>query len=713
MKTMMKCLVMVLLVGTVSTRLMAQWVQTYLPGDGVRVLKLAVSETGLFADTGGDLYRYTFGGNRWTNIGYGSYPEFIVVKDSMIFRGSLTMGLSRSTDNGNNWSNINTNLPADKCIRCMVRYKNTLLVGTNFGVYFSNDNGITWSRNANYGLTNQIVMSLVIISNEIGNTNLFATTAGSVYRSSDLGYSWNDLNSGIESNSVKKILAAVPDGYGGTILYAWKSGVIQYSTNNGISWTKCSNSPTDLRAFTASDTLLFAAYGGVLYSASVRDNSWKPVSHNFQYIDCLAIRGTDLFAGSDNGVFLSTNNGATWNPMNNGFNPDPTAKAFAANTNGLFVGTNAGVFSSSDGGNSWTKTTLGSIEITTMMTTGDTLFAGTHAGIFRTSTNGTHWTFSELSGVTALAAATDKSNSSIIFAGRDWYVDRDAFSSGAICRSTDNGISWTKTALESVYVTSIAVSKNTEGENSLFASTSDGIFLSTDYGERWTLLDSSLTNITSLVTIPNGSGGMDIFAGGVGDFQHFLSGGIYRFTNNGKEWMKTTLATINGHSFAYTEKYIFAGTSSGIFLSTDNGNSWSSQNSGLINGDIGPLLVSHSNLFVGIGSNGVWQRPISEMIPTYVGPLSAQLPVTFSLEQNFPNPFNPTTTIRYVLPSSANVKLSVYDLLGREIATLVNEEQSAGWKEVAWNAIGQSSGIYFYKLTAGNFVEVKKMSMLK
>ncbi|MFA5834676.1 MAG: T9SS type A sorting domain-containing protein [Bacteroidota bacterium] len=92
---------------------------------------------------------------------------------------------------------------------------------------------------------------------------------------------------------------------------------------------------------------------------------------------------------------------------------------------------------------------------------------------------------------------------------------------------------------------------------------------------------------------------------------------------------------------------------------------------------------------------------------------TTQLPAVFVLEQNFPNPFNPSTTISYSLPSSANVKLVVFDLLGREIATLVNEEQSAGWKEVEWNATNVSSGIYFYKLTAGSFIGVKKMLVVK
>lgn len=78
------------------------------------------------------------------------------------------------------------------------------------------------------------------------------------------------------------------------------------------------------------------------------------------------------------------------------------------------------------------------------------------------------------------------------------------------------------------------------------------------------------------------------------------------------------------------------------------------------------------------------------------------LPIVFELSQNFPNPFNPSTTIRYALPSSAHVNLTIHDILGREITTLVNEKQSAGWKEVEWNARNVSSGMYFYKLTANN-----------
>jgi hypothetical protein len=85
----------------------------------------------------------------------------------------------------------------------------------------------------------------------------------------------------------------------------------------------------------------------------------------------------------------------------------------------------------------------------------------------------------------------------------------------------------------------------------------------------------------------------------------------------------------------------------------------------------------------------------------------------FSLSQNYPNPFNPSTVISYRLPVIGFVTLKVYDILGREVVTLVNEEKSIGIYEVEFNATGFPSGIYFYKLQAGPFTETKKMILLK
>jgi hypothetical protein len=91
----------------------------------------------------------------------------------------------------------------------------------------------------------------------------------------------------------------------------------------------------------------------------------------------------------------------------------------------------------------------------------------------------------------------------------------------------------------------------------------------------------------------------------------------------------------------------------------------------------------------------------------------AEQPTTFLLEQNFPNPFNPTTTIRFQVPNDGHVSLKVFDMLGREVATLVNEVRDAGLYEAVFDATNLSSGMYFYKLESGSFVQAKKMIIMK
>ena len=93
--------------------------------------------------------------------------------------------------------------------------------------------------------------------------------------------------------------------------------------------------------------------------------------------------------------------------------------------------------------------------------------------------------------------------------------------------------------------------------------------------------------------------------------------------------------------------------------------------------------------------------------------IETSAPTEYVLEQNFPNPFNPLTVIRYALPENASVSLMIYDILGREVAELVNGEVGAGYHEVRFDGSKLSSGMYFYKLTAGNFTQINKMLLLK
>ena len=88
-------------------------------------------------------------------------------------------------------------------------------------------------------------------------------------------------------------------------------------------------------------------------------------------------------------------------------------------------------------------------------------------------------------------------------------------------------------------------------------------------------------------------------------------------------------------------------------------------------------------------------------------------PLSFRLEQNFPNPFNPTTSIKYQIPNTKHVTLKVFNMIGQEVATVVDEDQESGYKSVQFDGGGLSSGVYFYQLTAGDFIQTKRLLLLK
>jgi photosystem II stability/assembly factor-like uncharacterized protein len=148
----------------------------------------------------------------------------------------------------------------------------------------------------------------------------------------------------------------------------------------------------------------------------------------------------------------------------------------------------------------------------------------------------------------------------------------------------------------------------------------------------------------------------------------------------------------------------------GVILETfDGGNEWSVQVEGLVaplNGldfkDGSGWAVGDNGLVLKIdGVTGVKENPV------------AISPNTFSLSQNYPNPFNPTTKIKYTISQQSYVTLKVYDVLGNEVTTLVNEEKPAGIYELTWSTENLSSGVYFYQLHAQNFSETKKMILLR
>ncbi|MBQ33450.1 MAG: hypothetical protein CMG32_01110 [Candidatus Marinimicrobia bacterium] len=127
------------------------------------------------------------------------------------------------------------------------------------------------------------------------------------------------------------------------------------------------------------------------------------------------------------------------------------------------------------------------------------------------------------------------------------------------------------------------------------------------------------------------------------------------------------------------------------------------------------ILISESDKEYTIEGSGEITIPSEE---TFTLERKAIIPIAYTLHQNYPNPFNPITSLRYDLPEQAQVMLTVYDLMGREVTQLVNTVQEAGFRSVQWNATDThgkpvSAGVYLYQIRAGEFVQTKKMVLLK
>ena len=116
------------------------------------------------------------------------------------------------------------------------------------------------------------------------------------------------------------------------------------------------------------------------------------------------------------------------------------------------------------------------------------------------------------------------------------------------------------------------------------------------------------------------------------------------------------------------------------------------------------------------GKNLFWRDTITFFLHKDLSGLdeeSVSKPTTFKLKQNYPNPFNPTTIINYELPITNDVDLSIYNLLGQKVANLISETKSAGSYQIEWDASGFASGVYYYRIEAGKFVDVKKMVLIR
>jgi hypothetical protein len=142
------------------------------------------------------------------------------------------------------------------------------------------------------------------------------------------------------------------------------------------------------------------------------------------------------------------------------------------------------------------------------------------------------------------------------------------------------------------------------------------------------------------------------------------------------------------------------------------GNTWEYLNEGIHSNAIiiWNIIDSDGYLYASAGGLGLYK---SNQIVTSVNDQVPNVNISFKLEQNYPNPFNATTNIKYTIPQSGRVTLTVYDLMGSEIAKLLDRYQEAGSYDVIFQPKDLASGIYFYTLTTGNFTATKKLILLK
>jgi photosystem II stability/assembly factor-like uncharacterized protein len=193
---------------------------------------------------------------------------------------------------------------------------------------------------------------------------------------------------------------------------------------------------------------------------------------------------------------------------------------------------------------------------------------------------------------------------------------------------------------------------------------------------------------------------------------------LFRTINGGENWTKLSLLTNTWHHDiefipSHPERVWFTDYDH-LFYSADTGNTWQevkitedileARNIEFLNDTIGFILCDDGKFFATENNGG---------IITSVETKENNIVNDYKLYQNYPNPFNPTTKISYQVPTSGNVKVTVYDLLGNEVAELVNENKNIGNYEVEFKANNLSSGVYFYQITAGNFIQSKKMILLR
>jgi photosystem II stability/assembly factor-like uncharacterized protein len=707
----------------------------------------------LFAGTKNGLFHSTDNGATWNAAGTGPESITSIAYNSFGMFASNNANVFRSADRGLSWSVVDSSGYFGK-IYSLAGVGAVLYVGSDSGIFISSDNGNNWRKSDTTRAT--AITARVAPS---GDTTVLAL-GGSVKRSTDNGVTWTIALPGgwvfVPPRSyVNRPLSSLA-ARDSTIL-AGSFGKIFQSVDDGDTWSESSPLPgpagmkldllVTLVAVDGSD--IYASTGPNLFRSTDRGMAWESASRalpvgefpNDSLIHMLTPHNKVMFAATEGGVFSSTDHGTSWTARSNGL--DASAPfGLAASGQHVFAALGSGysLARSTDSGSSWTimNDTI-SCRFRSLAARGSSVIAGSnipqspHWGIcraFRSSDSGASWT-ADTAAPAASRPRTFAMNDSYIFAGT-------LYGGSGVARCHKDSSTWTWLPDFSLHgIEGIAV------DDSIVIAADDQYRLacSTDSGVNWVLIFDSQDHPeeplnTIAVDWPT------VFAGTLltptYDHDH-IRHGIWRTTDGGSTWTNVSngLPDNNITSLVVDGSRVLAATdSSGILLSMNYGGYWHALNKGLPTPYVSSLIVSGEYLYAG-AMGGVWRMPLSSATLS-VEPKDGKVPTGYALEQNYPNPFNPSTTIRYTVAgvrpldsfaqndqslgvppyraggqTDSKTMIVVYDLLGREGATLVNEKKAPGSYEVIFDGSKLSSGVYFCRMVVGNFVQTRKICLVR
>lgn len=677
---------------------------------GYFVTSLVILGSNLFVGTTNGVFRSTDNGASWQNAAplTEQFVRSLAANSSHLFAGT-NGDVYVSTNNGDNWSA--TNCPSSNISALAV--SNTNLFAASGQVYLSTDNGANWTQTS--PLPNA-VQSIII-----NGSNVFAGSyGGQIHLTTDNGQTWTDVSILVQSDIVTSLILNGSELFAGTASGLADRGGVFRSTDNGANWqaSGLGLTTTDVRAFIQKDNNLFVGtQGGGVFRSTNNGISWYGVSIGITepspHIECFTIKDANLFVGIGGGIFLSTNDGNTWQERSDGLGLYYWVRALAVSGPSIFAAGNLAsgiVFRSTDDGMNWIDVSSGQISggIVSLAVIESNIFAVGN-GVYVSTDNGAIWNLTGLadSGATSLAVI-----GTTIFTGSSSY---------GVFRSNNYGTNWVQvnSGLIDTLITSLTVS----GAN-LFAGTfNGGVFVSTNYGDTWTHVSVGLPsdNIQTL-----GVNNDYLFSG-------FGSSGVWRnskiipveltsFTasainkNVELNWSTATETNNQGFEIERFQNYNIAGLQNWEKIGFVPGSGTTTE--------IRTYSSTDENLSAGKYSYRLKQIDFDGSF-NYSNEIEVEIveniPTVFSLKQNYPNPFNPSSTIRFDIPTGSYVVLKVYDILGKEVATLVNEELVPGSYETTFDGAGLSSGVYFYRINVSDpstgsgqgFVQTKKLLLQK